>query len=266
MNPAVTLVGHTIRATTLNEAEQKIFIALSTSTPQVYEDSWGTKVGELRRLTVIIENPYTDYWREGDWNLAQIEGYAAQMQDSNLHGFAYTYGNRGFAWRAPWQAEPPIDQYKACLEELRSDPSSRRAVMTFGIPSVDLKSENRPCMRELQFLIRDGRVEGHVDFRSHDMVRAWKLNMIGIAKIVARMAADLGLEPGLISVVSKSAHFYWRDLGYMRAQIRRYKKSRNCREKVLYEIDKWSGKHRRPGVGAGACMADGAPGRGCAAA
>jgi len=255
-----------IRAETLNEAEQKIFIALSTSTPQVYIDSWGTKVGELRRLTAIIDNPYVDYWRIGDWNPRQIEDYANQMQNPNQMGFIYTYGNRGFAWRSPWQAEPPINQYVECLKELKSDPYSRRATMTFAIPSIDLRSESRPCMRELQFLVRGGRVEGYADFRSHDMVRAWKLNMIGIARIIARMAVDLDLDPGLLSVTSKSAHFYWRDLGYMRAQIRRYNKAQTTLDKVRCKIDERSGGLRRPGAEASTCLAYGTPGRGFAAA
>jgi thymidylate synthase len=132
--------------------------------------------------------------------------------------------------------------------------------MTLGIPSIDLRSDSRPCFRELQFIVRDGVVEGHADFRSHDMVRAWKLNMIGIARLVARMAKDLGLKPGLITVSSKSAHFYWRDLGYMRAQIRRYKKAQGIIEKVRWGFDKRCGRGKRPDYAAGACVAYGAPG------
>ena len=221
MNPAVPRVGHTIRARTLNEAEQKIFVALSTTSPETYTDSWGTQVKELRRLTVVIENPYEDYWRDGDWKIERIREYADQMQDPDTKGFTYTYGNRLFGWSTPDQQEPPIDQFRACLEELRADPLSRRAIMTTWIPSVDLKKESRPCMMELQFIVREGMVEGHVDFRSHDMVRAWKLNMIGVSRLVARMATELGLTPGCITASSKSAHVYWRDLEFMRTQIKK---------------------------------------------
>lgn len=116
------------------------------------------------------------WYLRGDDDLATMLYYNKRMSQFSDDGLTINsaYGARIFNPGTVIDVQP--SQWELCLEELRRDPDSRRAVMHINRP-MDLRravaagSRDVPCTMSVQFLIRDRRLHMHVLMRSNDV--AW---------------------------------------------------------------------------------------------
>jgi thymidylate synthase len=81
--------------------------------------------------------------------------------------------------------------------------------MYLWIPEKDLETDlHSPCQVVADYKIRDGLLmAGHL-FRSHDFGGAYPQNVYGLAQLQKQIADEVGVEPGSITTMSRSAHFY----------------------------------------------------------
>lgn len=120
------------------------------------------------------------WYLRGDRDLETMRYYNKRMSQFSDDGVTINsaYGHRMFKER--WQGMPslpdiPASQFDNVLQELLSDPHSRRAVMHINEPQ-DLRraviegSKDVPCTMSLQLMIRDRRLHMHVLMRSNDVV------------------------------------------------------------------------------------------------
>ena len=155
----------------------------------------------------------------------------------------YTYGNRFRDYLQPMIAlgvttpgSPPVfnlygdgdlsddmhalgyDQLKKCLEKLRDNPSTRRAVMSTWIPWMDHESSEPPCVMVVSFEINKAKELSLVAFiRSNDILMAWGENAIGLTALQHYVSRQLGLHMGYLETISRNAHVYFkRDQNYLR--------------------------------------------------
>lgn len=155
----------------------------------------------------------------------------------------YTYGNRFRDYLQPMIAlgvtapgSPPVfnlygdgdlsddmhalgyDQLVKCLEKLRDNPSTRRAVMSTWIPWMDHESNEPPCVMVVSFEINKAKELSLVAFiRSNDILMAWGENAIGLTSLQHYVSRQLGLRMGYLETISRNAHVYFkRDQNYLR--------------------------------------------------
>ena len=101
----------------------------------------------------------------------------------------------------------PVHEVAALLAR---SPNTRRAQLITWEPPVDLGAGDPPCLQLIQFLLRQGRLNMKVVFRSNDMLMAAGCNMYSLIRFQELMAAELGVEVGWYEHTSNSAHIYHR--------------------------------------------------------
>ncbi len=144
------------------------------------------------------------------------------MTHENKWGFEYTYGERIWNWNNK------VNQIEGAIERLSKNPSSRRAVCDVGFPEADAKLKDPPCMRLIDFKIREEKavtpmlpsakkLNITVIFRSHDVFGASYANWVALGNLQKyasdKISKNLGenIMPGELHSYSISAHIYERD-------------------------------------------------------
>jgi len=110
-----------------------------------------------------------------------------------------------------------VNQIGQMIEKLKNHGTSRRAVAVTWKPGEDgVTDADVPCLQLVECMIRDGKLEMSVVFRSNDMLSALGSNMYALASLQAQMAMALKVGVGKYQHVSISDHMYpIRDMNYL---------------------------------------------------
>lgn len=199
-------IGRIIRASTISDAWYRGLNMIWNHGHEV-TDERGSRIREYLNLMIIIGNPYSDRI-PGDisWNEERLEEYAKQLiTGENVQDFEYTYGQRLRNWNEQ------VDQIAYVIDKLKNNPTTRRATAVTWVPTVDTVVDEVPCMIIDDFKIRGGKVNLTTLFRSHDFAGAYPANLYGLSRLLEFVAGEVGVEPGMITTVSASAHIYEHD-------------------------------------------------------
>ena len=135
----------------------------------------------------------------------ELEQYRQELLDGILDfeiekgKWAYTYHDR------------IVNQLPFIYEELRRNPSSRRAVIVVRDWEVDSQSTDPACLQHIQYFVRDGELHCKVLFRSNDAVKATFMNAFGLIMLQKRIADELGYKMGTYTHRANSFHVYAKD-------------------------------------------------------
>lgn len=104
------------------------------------------------------------------------------------------------------------DQVAEVTSLLRSDPSSRRAVMSIFDPARDfVPSKDIPCTNWLHPIVRDGAVHLDVVMRSNDIIWGFSgINSFEWTVLLEMLAEWLGVRVGSVTFFISSLHLYER--------------------------------------------------------
>ena len=149
--------------------------------------------------------------------------YIDSIHKPKLQGFVYTYPNRLLEHFCHNDGNSGliINQLDVCLDRLKKNLGSNRAVAVLLDPDVDsyeLDSTNKlvddiPCWNWVQFLVRDNELNMHVQFRSNDIYNAFPANMMLLTYIGMLFTEKLNkIYPDVkfkgIYYNATSAHYY----------------------------------------------------------
>lgn len=173
----------------------------------ITEDRKLTK--EIQNMHLCILNPLAGWPVVGSgWNMEGLQKYAEQLlSGENTSCFSYTYGER-LRFYPNEDGIYKIDQIDFCIDLLKKNQSTRRAVAITWVPDWDLLQEEVPCLQLLDFLIRGGRLNMTTFFRSWDCGRAAVPNMYGLAKLMEHVGKEVNAPIGSLTIVAASAHVY----------------------------------------------------------
>lgn len=115
----------------------------------------------------------------------------------------------GVQWRAwPTPSGEHIDQISAALDLLRTNPDSRRNIVSAWnvgeIPQMALP----PCHAFFQFYVADGKLSCQLYQRSADLFLGVPFNIASYALLTHMMAAQAGLEVGDFVWTGGDCHIY----------------------------------------------------------
>jgi thymidylate synthase len=176
----------------------------------------GRPVREMPLVTLIVEHPDPDdevIARHGDperlaWMHANFAGYG---QVAAL-GDADSYATRLFDYEHSGR-----DQVAWVIDRLRRDPESRSATITTLQPRTD--SAYIPCVSLLDFWLPAGAVELVVYAHSIDFGAKGYGNLVELAALQHRVAAELRRPAGRLSMIVKSAHIYETEVAYVQGVL-----------------------------------------------
>lgn len=166
-------------------------------------DERGSVTKEILNTIVNVKNPMDSESPKGYfWSGEKLDKYSEQFLSKDKQGFVYTYGNR---LRAHFD---DIDQIQEAIKRLNNFKESRRAISITWDPTIDTKNDEVPCMMLVDFKIRDGKLHTTGLWRSHDIYGAWFPNAVGLSNLTKYVAGEVGMEVGMLTIHSISAHIY----------------------------------------------------------
>jgi thymidylate synthase len=129
------------------------------------------------------------------------------------------YGHQWRSWPAPDGRQ--IDQIAQLVRSLRTNPDSRRHIVSaWNVAEVD-EMALPPCHTMFQFYVADGRLSCQLYQRSADVFLGVPFNIASYALLTAMMAQVVGLRPGEFVHTLGDAHLYSNHLEQARLQLTR---------------------------------------------
>ncbi|MEW5964976.1 MAG: thymidylate synthase [Pseudomonadota bacterium] len=129
------------------------------------------------------------------------------------------YGKQWRSWAAP--DGRTIDQIAEVVETLRTNPDSRRIIVSAWNPADIPAMALAPCHCLFQFYVADGRLSCQLYQRSADVFLGVPFNIASYALLTMMMAQVTGLAPGEFVHTFGDAHLYLNHLEQADQQLAR---------------------------------------------
>jgi thymidylate synthase len=158
-----------------------------------------TNVGYLQDNGVTIWNE----WADADGELGPV------------------YGAQWRSWPTPGGPDASADQLAAVIDEIRTNPDSRRHIVSAWnvaeIPNMKLP----PCHLLFQFNVTGGRLSCSLYQRSCDLFLGLPFNIASYALLVQMIAQVTQLDPGELIISLGDAHIYLNHREQVQKQLAR---------------------------------------------
>jgi thymidylate synthase len=118
-------------------------------------------------------------------------------------------------------ARDGVDQISALLERIRSDPNSRRLIVSGWNPREADQVALPPCHTLFQFYVQDGKLSCQLYQRSADIFLGVPFNIASYALLTMMIAQVCDLKPGTFVHTFGDAHLYKNHLDQARKQLSR---------------------------------------------
>ncbi len=203
-----------IEAATLGEAWMAISAAILTNG---VEGSWeGAPIVEVFRVTIDVQSPRVDdpiVAQHGDpermaWMHANFTDHSRVPELCDADSYAtrlYDYAHTG------------RDQIRWVIDRLLANPWTRDATITTFQPLTD--ASYVPCVSLLDFWLIEDELQLAVYANAIDFGTKGYANLVELAALQTRVATDLGVGLGTLTMTVKSAHIYQTELELMRPII-----------------------------------------------
>lgn len=129
------------------------------------------------------------------------------------------YGKQWRDWESPGGAH--IDQITQLVEQIRTNPASRRQIVTAWNPGEIDRMALAPCHCLFQTHVANGRLSLQLYQRSADVFLGVPFNIASYALLTHMLAQQCDLEPGDFIWTGGDCHIYSNHLDQVRTQIER---------------------------------------------
>jgi len=162
------------------------------------------------------------WFLRGDTNVGYLRDNGVTIWDE----WADENGDLGPVYGAQWRSWPAphgkaIDQIAQLVVGIRSDPDSRRHIVTAWNPAEIDKQALPPCHALFQFYVGGGRLSCQLYQRSADIFLGVPFNIASYALLTMMVAQVTGLKPGEFIHTLGDAHLYLNHLDQAREQLSR---------------------------------------------
>lgn len=162
------------------------------------------------------------WFLRGDTNVEYLREHNVSIWDE----WADESGELGPIYGAQWRSWPvgdgqSVDQIAKALELLRTDPDSRRIIVSaWNVGQLDEMALS-PCHALFQFYVANGRLSCQLYQRSADVFLGVPFNIASYALLTHMMAQQSALRPGEFIWTGGDCHLYLDHLRQARLQLER---------------------------------------------
>lgn len=140
--------------------------------------------------------------------------------------FATKYGELGEVYGAQWRHWRKvqggfIDQLHDVIEQIKTNPSSRRLIVSAWNPEAVPTQALPPCHTLFQFYVTDGKLSLQLYQRSADMFLGVPFNIASYSLLLHMVAVETGLTPGEFVHTFGDAHIYNNHVAQVEEQLAR---------------------------------------------
>ncbi|PHR25683.1 MAG: thymidylate synthase [Hoeflea sp.] len=149
------------------------------------------------------------WFLKGDTNIAYLKANGVSIWDE----WADENGDLGPVYGAQWRSWPApdgtsIDQIAGVVQQIKTNPSSRRHIVTAWNPAEVDNMALPPCHCLFQFYVADGKLSCQLYQRSADIFLGVPFNIASYALLTMMVAQVTGLKPGDFVHTLGDAHIY----------------------------------------------------------
>ncbi|MEE2712495.1 MAG: thymidylate synthase [Planctomycetota bacterium] len=162
------------------------------------------------------------WFLKGSTNVAYLQENGVRIWNE----WADERGELGPVYGAQWRSWPTpdgghIDQLARVVDEIRSNPNSRRLVVSaWNVAQLDAMAL-QPCHALFQFYVADGRLSCQLYQRSADLFLGVPFNIASYAILTCMVAQVTGNTPGDFVHTIGDAHIYTNHLTQIETQLER---------------------------------------------
>lgn len=162
------------------------------------------------------------WFLQGDTNIRYLKDNGVSIWDE----WADENGNLGPVYGHQWRSWPKpdgstIDQISVAVNTLKTNPDSRRIIVSaWNVADLD-QMALAPCHAFFQFYVADGKLSCQLYQRSADIFLGVPFNIASYALLTLMMAQVTGLQPGDFVHTLGDAHLYTNHLDQAREQLSR---------------------------------------------
>jgi thymidylate synthase len=162
------------------------------------------------------------WFLQGDTNTKYLNAHGVTIWDA----WADENGDLGPVYGQQWRSWAAgdgrsIDQIQELVETLKTNPDSRRMVVTAWNPADIPDMALAPCHCLFQFYVADGRLSCQLYQRSADVFLGVPFNIASYALLTLMLAKVAGLAPGEFIHTFGDAHLYLNHLEQADLQLAR---------------------------------------------
>ncbi|MCU7851259.1 MAG: thymidylate synthase [Candidatus Thiodiazotropha sp. (ex Monitilora ramsayi)] len=162
------------------------------------------------------------WFLKGDTNVAYLKDNGVSIWDE----WADENGDLGPVYGHQWRSWPTsdggqIDQISQLVSQIRTNPDSRRLIVSAWNPADIEHMALPPCHCLFQFYVADGRLSCQLYQRSADIFLGVPFNIASYALLTMMMAQVTGLQPGEFVHTFGDAHLYSNHIDQAELQLSR---------------------------------------------
>lgn len=162
------------------------------------------------------------WFLKGDTNIGYLKENGVSIWDewADENGdLGPVYGHQWRSWPTPGGGR--IDQIGQLVDQIRSNPDSRRLIVSAWNPSDIEHMALPPCHCLFQFYVAEGRLSCQLYQRSADVFLGVPFNIASYAMLTLMVAQVTGLKPGEFVHTFGDAHLYSNHLEQADLQLSR---------------------------------------------
>ncbi len=162
------------------------------------------------------------WFLSGDSNVAYLQEHGVRIWNE----WADENGELGPIYGVQWRKWPAadgghIDQIARVVEDIRTDPYSRRHIVSaWNVADLD-RMALPPCHALFQFYVADGELSCQLYQRSADVFLGVPFNIASYSLLTLMMAQACGLRPAEFVLTLGDTHLYLNHLEQARRQLER---------------------------------------------
>ncbi|HIO43313.1 MAG TPA: thymidylate synthase, partial [Gammaproteobacteria bacterium] len=162
------------------------------------------------------------WFLKGSTNIDYLKEHGVSIWDD----WADERGELGPVYGAQWRSWPTqdgdsIDQISEVINQIKTNPNSRRLIVSaWNVSQID-NMALPPCHALFQFYVAEGRLSCQLYQRSADIFLGVPFNIASYALLVLMIAKVTGLMPGDFVHTLGDAHLYLNHLNQVDEQLKR---------------------------------------------
>jgi len=189
--------------------ERAPFIQSRTFSPRIAFEEWKWMMSGSTD-SKILEEKNINIWK-GNTSREFLDSRGLSYLPEGDIGLSYGYQFRKFGG--------VVDQVKETLYNLKTDPNSRRHVISIWNPTDIDDAPLAPCAFLYEFSVIDGKLNIHQHMRSADVLFGVPYNLAFSTYWLYTFAEILGMETGKIWLTMTNAHIYENQLSTVKEML-----------------------------------------------
>jgi thymidylate synthase len=151
---------------------------------------------------------------------ADEDGHVGPIYPVLWRRFPYLVEHKNEDGTTEWRRDE-FDQVQNAIHMLKTDPMSRRIVVSTWHPGLLPKMALPPCHIMYIFNVSDGKLNCHLTQRSGDIALGIPFNLACYSALTMAIAQEVGLEPGFFAHTIVDAHIYVNHIDGLKEQLTR---------------------------------------------